>query len=154
MRRKHPPTPSPLHLRDNAETALVLARAPPATTGALSADQLLHELQVHQIELEMQNEALRQAQMALEESRDRYVSLYEFAPVGYLTLTNDGLISEINLTGSDLLKDDRVSLIGCRFVPFVTPVWRDNLDERSASIRMRIGSRDEVMIDAPRQHCK
>ena len=64
---------SPSHLRADAETKL--AHAPPTAAPARSADELLHELQVHQIELEMQNEALRQAYLDLEESRDRYVDL-------------------------------------------------------------------------------
>jgi PAS domain S-box-containing protein len=72
---------------------------------------LLHELQVHQIELEMQNEALRQAHNALEASRDRYVDLYEFAPVGYLTLSPEGLIVEINLTGAEMLGKPREMLL-------------------------------------------
>jgi PAS domain S-box-containing protein len=76
---------------------------------------LLHELQVHQIQLEMQNEALRHARNALEESRDRYVDLYEFAPVGYLTLSPEGLIAEINLTGADLLGKPRDKLLNRAF---------------------------------------
>lgn len=92
-----------------------LARAPPTQVSAQSADELLHELQVHQIELEMQNQALRQAQL----DRDRYVDLYEFAPVGYLTLTDPGLIAEINLTGAALLGEDRRKLRDRRFAPFV-----------------------------------
>src|ERR1035437_4198138 len=65
-------------------------------------DELLHELHVYQIKLEMQNETLRQTQIALEESRDRYLDLYEFAPVGYLTLNDKGMIWEINHTGAAL----------------------------------------------------
>ena len=89
------------------------------------AEALLHELQVHQIELEMQNEALRQTQIALEESRDRYVDLYEFAPVGYLTLTSQGLISRINLTGASLLGVERKNLPHQRFASFVIGEDRD-----------------------------
>jgi diguanylate cyclase (GGDEF)-like protein/PAS domain S-box-containing protein len=81
----------------------------------ISNDELLQSLHDHQIELEMQNEELRNAHIALEESRTRYLSLYEFAPVGYLTLTGEGLIDEINLTGTTLLGMERHQLIHHRF---------------------------------------
>ena len=73
----------------------------------------------------MQNEELRRAYTALEEARDRYIDLYEFAPVGYITINREGLISEINLTGSALLGVDRTKLINCRFSKFVAPQDRD-----------------------------
>jgi len=82
-------------------------------------DKRLHELQAHQIELEMQNEELQRVQLALEESRDRYVDLYEFAPIGYLTLTVEGMIADINLTGARLLGVERVKLINRRFAHYV-----------------------------------
>ena len=102
-----------------------LAGAPLTGEPDLSSEELLHELQVHQIELEMQNEELRTAQSALEESRDRYVGLYEFAPVGYLTLARTGQISEINLTGAALLGLERNKLLQDRFDHFVSPEDRD-----------------------------
>lgn len=89
------------------------------------AASLLHELQVHQIELEMQNEALRQAQKALEASRDRYVDLYELSPLGYLTLAPDGLIKQINLTGTTLLGRERKNLLQKRFAAFIDPQDHD-----------------------------
>jgi len=65
--------------------------------------KLAHELQVHQIELEMQNDELRKAQIEIEESRQKYSDLYNEAPVGYITLDDDGLILEANLTIAEML---------------------------------------------------
>ena len=98
-----------------------LANSPPIPAKSGASKELLHEFQVQQIELEMRNEELKKAQKALEESRDRYIDLYDFSPNGYLTLTCDGLINEINLTGAALLGEERDELVGRRFAPFVVP---------------------------------
>ena len=96
--------------------------------------RLLHELQVHQIELKTQNDELRQAQIAMEESRDRYADLYDFAPIGYLTLSPEGMIIEINLTASDMLGIVRSKLLKRRFTQFVAKEDRDRWYLHFASV--------------------
>ena len=108
-------------LRAAAEMTLALVPTPETH----AADAILHELQVHQIELEMQNEELRKTQLALEDARDRYIALFEFAPVGYLTLSRNGIIGEINLTATRMLGIDRVQALGHRLVEFVANADRD-----------------------------
>lgn len=80
---------------------------------------------MHRIELEMQNEELRAAQVALEAARDRYVDLYDFAPVGYFSLDRNGLVTSANLTGARMLDIERRRLLGKRFARFVAPGDRD-----------------------------
>src|SRR5215471_10350831 len=77
--------------------------------------RILHELEIHQIELEMQNRELIESQHRLVESESRYVDLYDFAPVGYCTLDPQGYIQKINLTGAALLEMPREQLIGKSF---------------------------------------
>jgi|GEM_PF-621058 len=89
-------------------------------------EAIIHELQVHQIELEMQNDELKRVQLALEESRDKFQDLYDFAPVGYFTLSPKGIIKEVNLTGASLLGMPRSKLIGRGFGYFVAP---ESLDQ-------------------------
>ncbi len=89
------------------------------------AAQLLQELRVHQIELEMQNESLRDTQEALERSRARYFDLYELAPVGYVTLAEPGLIEEANLVAALLLETPRGLLIGQPLTHFILPEDQD-----------------------------
>ena len=81
--------------------------------------RLVHELEVHQIELEMQNDELRRSQEELELSRNTYVELYDFAPVGYFTLDAAGLIREVNLTGASLLGVERGMLLEKPFINFM-----------------------------------
>ncbi len=92
----------------------------------LEKQRLRHELQTHQIELEMQNEELRQIQEALQESRDKYADLYDFAPVGYFTMDKNGLLLEVNLTGADLLGVNRSNLLKQPISRFIA---RDSQDE-------------------------
>jgi diguanylate cyclase (GGDEF)-like protein/PAS domain S-box-containing protein len=114
-------------LRKAAEAQL--AFAPDTKRMPLPAEKLLHELQVHQIELEMQNEELQQSQKALEESRDHYFDFYDFAPVGYLTLTREGTIDEINLTGAALLGLERKKILQQRLERYISPEDRDRFNQ-------------------------
>ena len=86
---------------------------------------LIHELEVHQIELEMQNDELRRTQAELEKARDRYSDLYDFAPVGYFTVSEKGIIDQVNLTGAAMIGTERSALIGNPFTGFVL---RDDQD--------------------------
>jgi len=86
--------------------------------------RLVHELQVHQIELEMQNAELRQARDELEKALENYTDLYDFAPVSYFSLDRNGTISAANLTGASLLGIERSRLIGQRFTQFITEKYR------------------------------
>ncbi len=82
--------------------------------------KLLHELQVHQIELEMQNEELIKANENAETALRKYTMLYDFAPMGYFTLEEDGTICDLNFTAAEMLDDKRFSLEGASFKLFVT----------------------------------
>ena len=98
-------------LRQRAEERLLkrhqeLDKNPPA-----DLKSVVHELRVHQIELEMQNEELRHTQQELEASREKYFDLYDMAPVGYVTLNEKGIILEVNLTAATLLGIERRHLI-------------------------------------------
>lgn len=98
-------------LRDSAEEQLI--RSPPVSSelNDQTAEKLIHELRVHQIELEMQAEELKRAHLALEESRNKYLDLYEFAPLGYLTFNDKARITGANLTAATLLGVERSNLI-------------------------------------------
>ncbi|WP_157363850.1 hypothetical protein [Alkaliflexus imshenetskii] len=82
--------------------------------------RILHELQVHQIELEMQNEELRQAYETTEEALKKYTLLYDFAPMGYFTLDSDGIIRDLNFTGAEMLGEKRHSLRNINFRLFIS----------------------------------
>jgi chemotaxis family two-component system sensor kinase Cph1 len=96
-------------LRREAEAKLKDSNLPDDVP-AEDSRRLIHELRVHQIELEMQNEELRKTQVQLEESSSQYADLYDFAPVGYVTLDEQGLIREANLTAASQLGTERARL--------------------------------------------
>jgi two-component system, cell cycle sensor histidine kinase and response regulator CckA len=110
-------------LRQRAE-AMALENAAHAPED-LEPQLAMHELRVHQIELEMQNEELRRVQEELEVSRARYFDLYDMAPVGYLTLSEQGLILEANLTAAKLLGVARGALVKLPLSRFILPDDQD-----------------------------
>ncbi|HSO26340.1 MAG TPA: PAS domain-containing protein, partial [Methanobacteriaceae archaeon] len=86
--------------------------------------EIVHELRVHQIELEIQNEELREAQIKLEDSRRKYFELYNFAPVGYFTLDEKGIILDVNLAGAGLLGVERRNLNKIALINFIASEHR------------------------------
>ena len=129
MKQKPPRPASNPPLRVRAETRLSQqSNGNHAEAGAARShadtQRLLHELQVHQIELEMQNEELRKARDEMEAGLEKYSELYDFAPVGYLTLDHEGSIREANLTAASLLGIPRAPLVKRRLGIFVTPADR------------------------------
>jgi len=108
-------------LREQAEELL---KNEPALVTSLSAEKdmlkLIHELEVHQVELELQNEELMLARTAALSAAEKYKELYDFAPSGYFTLSGEGEIMELNLSGANMLGKERLQLIYSRFIFFVT----------------------------------
>jgi PAS domain S-box-containing protein len=81
--------------------------------------ELIHELQVHQIELEIQNEELKRYQSQLQTSKNRYFELYNLAPIGYFTLDENELIKDVNIAGANLLGLDKNKLVNRAFIRFI-----------------------------------
>jgi PAS domain S-box-containing protein len=125
MSVRESPLDEAVELRKRAEE---LAALIPESLDLQSPDKvqpLLHELRVHQIELEMQNEELRRTQLELEVSRERYFDLYDLAPVGYFTISEQGLIQEGNFTAAGLLGVSRGAMVKQRLSVFIFPEDQD-----------------------------
>jgi PAS domain S-box-containing protein len=137
--KRHPcasPTHRPLlaELRRRAEADVdgQHKRAKAIPTGPrIEADtaRLVHELQVHQVELELQNAELQESRDRMEESLEQYADLYDFAPVGYFTLSNEGAIRQVNLTGARLVGVNRSALIDQLFGRLVAVAARPAFQE-------------------------
>ena len=97
----------------------------PAGKKAEDVNKLVELLQIHQIELEHQNQELRIAQEELEVSRNKYVNLFDFSPIPYFTLDKEGIIREVNLSASKMFGVERGKLIGKRFTTYIPPGERD-----------------------------
>ena len=106
-------------VRLQAEELLRATKRDLAAVSVKDAQQIVHELQVHQIELEMQNDELRRTQLALETARDRYLDLYDFSPASHLTLDTHGTILEANLRAGTLLGSNRKALLGQSLERFI-----------------------------------
>ena len=114
----------------------------------LEIEGILHELRVHQIELEMQNEELRTREAELEESRALYTDLYDLAPLSYLTLSAEGLILQANLTAATLLQVPRASLLNQPFTRFISKSQQDAFyQKRNALFNTQLPQECELLLN-------
>lgn len=117
------------NLRRTAEALLAKPFAPGVVQPGIDPQRLQHELDVHKIELELQNQELRAAEGESAESLARYMDLFDFAPVGYFNLSADGTIQLVNLTGAMLVKVERGRLAGRRLGMLVVPGDRKDFSD-------------------------
>ena len=151
-------------LRERAEALLQITPAAAELLTSEAYKQLLHELQVHQIELELQNDELRKSQTALEENRSRYMHLYHHAPVGYVVLNRTGIIIQDNATFAGMVGRDHRQLHGKPFADFLVPedqpIFRARLkaffkhpDDKHIEVRIGTAGKNRLNVDlAAAQH--
>jgi PAS domain S-box-containing protein len=108
-------------IRQRAEAIIDGSYSVEKLTENETVQAIIHELRVHQIELSIQNEEMRQTQLTLERAQSRYFELYHFAPVGYLTLDLHGVVLELNLAVSEMLGRDYKLVLGRPFVAYLMP---------------------------------
>ncbi len=131
-------------LRERAEQALqerLVANGPESES---ETHRLIHELQVHEIELAMQCEELRASRTEIEKERNRYTELFDFAPTGYVTLSPEGRVTDANLKAALLLGRNRAKLLGDSFAPYISASYRRVLAECF----------DASMAGLPQAHCE
>jgi diguanylate cyclase (GGDEF)-like protein/PAS domain S-box-containing protein len=129
-----------LSLRDRAERYSV-AHAQDVVDAPVDVESALHELRVHQIELEMQNEELRRAQHEIDTARAKYFDLYDLAPTGYVTIDSAGVVVEANLMAASLLGVQKGALLGAHLSRFVHV---DDADSYHLNLRRLVASTDSL----------
>jgi PAS domain S-box-containing protein len=143
-------------LRERAEKQVKESAHVPKAFSRDDVLELLHELEVHQVELELQNEELRRSQAEIEISRKKYFNLYDLAPISYVTLDRKGLIREVNLTAAELFGTERQHLKGAVFTRFVEASCRDDFhrffrrlfgSEKREECQLRLTTRGQSPLD-------
>lgn len=112
-------------IRKKAEDLLRERQQPEDLIGDTDLPAILHELRVHQIELELQNQELIEAQVALRTSQQQYFRLFQFAPVGYFTVTHAGVILEVNVKGTEMLGKPRQQIINTPMITAIDPNYHE-----------------------------
>ncbi len=137
-------TNSAAELRADAETQVAAQAVAADSTNGQDVKRLYHELQVHQVELEMQNKALHLTKLDLEATRDSYFDLYELAPVGYLTLNKNGLIQRANLTAATMLGLVKDALVNKPIQKFI---FSDDVDSYYLQSRSAVEAAEDFTIE-------
>src|SRR5262249_11114295 len=115
------------------------AKQPSVNLRAEAQQQLREELELERLTLDAEHRALLEAQQQLEESHDRYVDLFDFAPIGFATLDRSGIIHNVNILGAELLGWDRDQLIGKPLIPLLAKADRRHFLRHLAQVRKGLG---------------
>ncbi|MBF8264907.1 MAG: hypothetical protein HW384_771, partial [Dehalococcoidia bacterium] len=143
-REKRPQSKS--DLRRMAEQKVASSEPKVTEMPPAEIQRLVNELQIHQVELQMQSEEARRLWLESEEAWQRYQELYDFAPVGYVTLDKNGVIAEINITATRLLGIDRASLKGKRLNTYFSPRFRNVFQECIGNMKGGMGDCEVEVI--------
>lgn len=134
-------------LREQAERVLRADAVRESSVDIADVKELIHQLNVYQIELELQNEELQTTQRSLEHSRDKYVKLFDFAPVGLVSLDAQALVKDINLAGARLLLSERSYVTGKSFIAYVAqPYHEEFLRFRAEAFNSRLPVTSEIKL--------